>query len=280
MLQNYVRKNVFFIILCIFNFILFILYIYNYNSIVEGYVHSNYWKEYRKKIRAAEQERKKAAAAAAAAIAAAAAAAEVEKQRQRQIQEAAKVVTESVNVTNTSSGFYFKKSDFNCIYSHTIINIHIEYAILKNANNYTFYNDANNDNKLYSSSSNGKYLYKYKISDNNYNYVKFHTSNSGNFINCLLKFINECDKIGSLIYQVDTVKNIITIVSITGNKIEIYINNYNDEDENTIKTNINTNNIIKIINDGIQIDMNKTYTNGKLYYTGTDYFNCIVINNI
>jgi len=179
-----------------------------------------------------------------------------------------------------SCGFYFKITNFNCIYSNINKNVskYIEDYIINNDYNYCF--NVDNSNKLYSIINNDPILYSLTDTNTKEKYpIQFKLLEMGHFVDCLLKFIQNCIKISTLKFELDS-KNKTMKLYILDKTCIIYFNNFDIYSENSnIESNIKKNNIQKITYLGKEIDLNKNYKYGQLYYTISQYYDCIVINN-
>lgn len=274
MLKNYSNKNMFFIILCILNLILFFRLIYKYNTVIEGWwsrggdyasngttmIFCSYWNSACRNKR--ESDRKAAEAAAAAE--------KIKLDQQTQIL-AVQPYTLSPGSSKTC-GFYFKTNTFDSLYSNNSTNQYIESGILNNSYNYCFNVDANNT--LYSIINiDAK---SYTLKDTNYQ-VKFYVKKKGDFIDCFSDFINNCNAISSINYEVDSALKTITI-PLANNKCIINLKTYNNvSDVSTIASNVTSSNVEKVTYLKT-VDLTKKYTYGQLYYTESSYYDCIVMN--
>jgi len=270
MLKNYSNKNMFFIILCILNLILFFRLIYKYNTVIEGWSlggnyasngttmifcsYSNWYCRYDR-----EEKRKEAAAAA----------------KLKLDEQNNKLAVQPYALSPGSSktcGFYFKTNTFDSLYSNNSTNQYIESGILNNSYNYCFNIDTNNT--LYSIINID--TKSYTLKDTNYQ-VKFYVKKKGDFIDCFSDFINNCNAISSINYEVDSALKTITI-PLANNKCIINLKTYNNvSDVSTIASNVTSSNVEKVTYLKT-VDLTKKYTYGQLYYTESSYYDCIVMN--
>lgn len=175
--------------------------------------------------------------------------------------------------------FYFNTNSFNCIYSvlPNVINFYIEINIILNDSNFCFNTDGN---ILYSKIENT--IYSYNTIDNNTKKkypVQFNIIvNNSSLVDCLLKFIENGINTSRLIINVDSEKNIIKLSTLNKqNNCMIYLKK---TDLNiSIQNNLDNANIIKILYLDKKMDLNKKYSYGRLIYTGSNIYDCIVLNN-
>ena len=248
------NKNLFFIILCILNLILLFTIFYKYTMVTEGY--RGFWSRYY------EAAAKKNAS----------------RESILQNEMISNEKYQIVQGTIKACGFYFKTNIFNSIYSNITINRFVENAIINNSYGYCFNIDTNNN--LYSIINNDTMSYNYKIDVNTKYLINFKIiKNNDSFINCLKEFIQNCNKVSSITYEIDSKNNTVTLSMINDNKIIVYLTTFQDFDEkSTVESIITSNNVNQIKYIDIKIDLTKKYTYGQLYYTNTNYYDCIVMN--
>lgn len=194
--------------------------------------------------------------------------------------------TENYKLTNgsvQSCGFYFTTNNFNCIYSITTtdVNQYVEYNIIKNKKKFCFNIDENNKNILYSIVNNQPIQFNVinKYTNNKYSVLFDITVKNTHFIHCLIKFMENCYKNNNLFFDLNSQMNIINL-DISNKKCTIQLKNLNIHSEkSTILSNININNINKIIYLDKEIDLNKNYSYGQLYYSPIQYYDCIIMNH-
>ena len=174
-------------------------------------------------------------------------------------------------------GFYFKTNVFNPIFSNNSSNLYVENYILNSPYGYCF--NIDNNNNLYSINNDA---YSYTTNDINTNIkyqVNFRTIiNNSDFANCFLRLLKNGEQLYRITYDVDSNTKTIKI-TILKNIYIIYLDNfYNYPETSTIESNITSNNIKKVTYLDKQYDLGKRYTYGQLYYTNTEYYDCIVMN--
>lgn len=204
----------------------------------------------------------------------------------REMEKSNNFYTENYKVTTPSvqsCGFYFTTNNFDCIYSITTtdVNQFVEYNIIKNKKKFCFNIDENNKNILYSIVNNQPIQFNVinKYTNNKYSILFDITVKNTHFIHCLTKFMENCYKNNNLTFDLNSQMNIINL-HISNKKCTIQLKNLNIHSEkSTILSNININNINKIIYLDKEIDLNKNYSYGQLYYSPIQYYDCIVMNH-
>jgi hypothetical protein len=184
--------------------------------------------------------------------------------------------------SNKSCGFYLKKSDFVSIYttSPSNLNKYVEYNTINNRYNYCFNIDAENNNVIYSNVRNDAYCYNNIDKTTNIKYaIQFNILvNNGSLIECLSKFIDNGIQTSILSILIDNNEYKITINLLNKkNKCIIYLKNL--DLNNSIQSHLNNTNIGKITYLGKDMDLNKKYSYGQLYYSNSQSYDCIVLNN-
>ena len=181
-----------------------------------------------------------------------------------------------------SCGFYLKKSDFVSIYttSPSNLNKYVEYNTINNRYNYCFNIDAENNNVIYSNVKNDAYCYNNIDKTTNIKYaIQFNILvNNGSLIECLSKFIDNGIQTSILSILIDNNEYKITINLLNKkNQCIIYLKNL--DLNNSIQSHLNNTNIGKITYLGKDMDLNKKYSYGQLYYSNSQSYDCIVLNN-
>jgi predicted nucleic acid-binding Zn-ribbon protein len=182
-----------------------------------------------------------------------------------------------------SCGFYFNSNNFKCLYSIITndMNQYVEYNVIKNRKLYCFNIDENNKNILYSIVNNQLIHYIAIDKNTNNKYIlRFNISlKNTHFINCLTKFMENSYKNNVLAFNLNSQTNTIEL-DIFNKKCILQLKNLNiHRTESSILSNTNINNINKIIYLDKEIDLNKKYSYGQLYYSPTQSYDCIVMNN-
>lgn len=184
--------------------------------------------------------------------------------------------------SNKSCGFYLKKSDYTCIYSTSTsdMNKHIEYNIINNRYNYCFNIDNENNNVIYSNVKNDAYCYNSIDKTTNIKYaIQFNiVVNNSSLIECLSKFIDNGIQRSILSIVIDNNEYTIKIYLLNKkNQCIIYLKNL--DLNNSIQSHLTNTNIDKIIYLDKEMELNKKYSYGQLYYSSTQFYDCIVLNN-
>jgi hypothetical protein len=181
-----------------------------------------------------------------------------------------------------SCSFYFKKSDYQSIYTTSTSNLnkYIEYNTINNRYNFCFNIDNENNNVIYSNLKNDAYCYNNIDKTTNIKYaIQFNILvNNGSLIECLSKFIDNGIQTSILSILIDNNEYTIKIYLLNKkNQCIIYLK-YLDLN-NSIQSHFTTTNIDKIIYLDKEMDLNKKYSYGQLYYSSTQFYDCIVLNN-
>lgn len=184
--------------------------------------------------------------------------------------------------SNKSCSFYFKTSDYQSIYTTTTSNSnkYIEYNTINNRYNYCFNIDNENNNVIYSNVKNYAYSYNSVDKTTNIKYaIQFNIIvKNSSLIECLSKFIDNGIQRSILSIVIDSKEYTIKIYLLNKkNQCIITLNNLNLND--SIQSHLISTNIDKIIYLDKEMDLNKKYSYGELYYSSTQFYDCIVLNN-